>query len=198
MKKFVLLLSITSNLFHVYSQTNEISEECKQTTLYENDKEEYVKDEPKESPIYECKDVISIKTGKVTENVIAESKKILFITNDGGKTGFNISVSKQQETIILSIAASGIENRINKEDKMDVVFNDGTKIKLINTSKFKYFPKFVIYLGNNQGNKDKLETFKSKEIKTLRVRSLQGNFEKNLTSLQSKLLMKTFECIDDI
>jgi len=200
-KKISLLLLIISIFLNAYTQTKVTSNDSREAPLFDNDKHdkhEYIKDESKVSFICECKDVTYIKTDKVTGNIKADSRETLIITNDGGKTGFNVTVSRRQETIILSIVATGEENFINDEDKMCVVFNDGTKIKLMNVGKFNYNPMFTIYLGNNYGNKNKLETFKSKEIKTLRVQNSHGYFEKNLTSLQSKILMKTFECLDNI
>jgi hypothetical protein len=95
----------------------------------------------------------------------------------------------------MSIQAAGAGSCINDDNKMNVLFRDGTRIEVLNSGKFNCEGKFTLYLGGVFGKKKELDLFKSKEVETMRVWTSNGYVEKDFTPEQSKKLMNTMSCL---
>lgn len=145
----------------------------------------------------DCSDLISTEVDKVTGKSSTGAKDILIISDDGGKSGFGIYMLNSSRSLIFSIQAVGAGNCIDDDDKINVLFRDGTRLELQNDGKFNCEAKFTLYFGGVFGKNKELEMFKTKEIETIRVWTSKSYIEKNLTTDQSKQFMKTVECLSN-
>lgn len=186
MKRIVLIVSILTLLtISLFSQSaaNTIDNKSLQTI---------------ESPdSLNCSGLLTTETDEKTGESTTVSKNMLIISDDGGMTGFGVLLAKRDYTIILSIQTAGADECIDVNDKMNVLFRDGTKIELKNEGEYNCSGVFTLYFGDMYGKGKKFKMFTTKEIKTMSIWTSQKYVEKDFTSEQSKKLMKTFNCLLD-
>ena len=101
-------------------------------------------------------------------------------------------------TVVLSIQAAGGGSCIDEDDKMNILFRDGTRIELINNGKFNCEGKFTLYLGGKIGGKKELESFRSKEIETMRIWTSKSYVEKDFNDSESRQFMQTVSCLSQL
>lgn len=143
----------------------------------------------------DCKSYISTEVDKITGKSIVAAKEVLVVSKDG-KNGFGFYILKgNKESIIFSIQAVGSGNCIDDDNKMNVLFRDGSRIELINDGKFNCDAKFTQYFGGVFGKKKELEMFRTKEVETIRIWTSRGYVEEDFTYEQSKQLLNTVDCL---
>jgi hypothetical protein len=194
---FLFTVMLLMNDLNGIAQNEATTKDGKKVYLFDNGTWKYV-DTAKVDQIqtsFECSDIISTNTDKITGRTSIMAKESIVVSNDGGKTGLGIIVFKIEESIVVSITAAGAGSCIDDDDKMNVLFRDGTRLELINNGKYNCDAKFTLYLGGAFGKKKELELFKTKEIESIRVWTSSSYVEKDLTPEQSKELMKTIECL---
>jgi len=201
-KQLFFLLLFTISLTSTYAQIEATTKDGKQVLLNENGTWEYVQAEKdtteKNMESSDCSAYISTETDKVTGKSTTASKETLIISSDGGKTGFGIFMMNISETVILSIQAAGGGSCIDDDDKMNVLFRDGTRLEIVNSGKFNCDGKFTVYLGGRIGGKKNLEAFKTKEIETMRIWTSKSYVEKDFSSAESKQFMQTVSCLSEL
>lgn len=197
MKKLFLLSTLCLLSVVCFSQIEATTKDGKKVILNNDGTWKYL-DKPENKTIssnYECSDLISTETDKMTGKTSTGAKESLIISDDGGKYGFGIYMLKTEKSIIFSIKAVGAGSCIDDDNKMNVLFRDGTRLEMSNNGKFNCEAKFTLYFGGIFGNKEQLEMFKTKEIETLRIWTSKSYVEKDFTPDQSKRFMKTVECL---
>ncbi len=146
----------------------------------------------------DCADLISTRTDETTGEFIATSKEELIISEDGGKTGFRISAMSITGLLFLDIKVVGLRRHEYDDNKMDVLFRDGTRLELV-TRGTSYPTAFEVSFGGSFEEEEKeakeLEIFGKKEVETMRIWTSNRYVEKDFSSDQSKQLMKTFDCL---
>jgi len=143
----------------------------------------------------ECSDLIITKTDKVTGNVSTGSSETLIVSQDGSETGFGIYLFKSRKTLVWSMTAFGAGSCIDDDDKMNVLFTDGTRVTMFNDTKFNCDANFTLYFGSSFGKKKELEMFKTKKVETMRVWTSDGYVEQDFDQDQAMQLMKTLDCL---
>lgn len=153
----------------------------------------------KESISFDCMDLISTKTDRVTGRSSTESK-LLVISDDGAKSGFTIYVHIWDNLLILSGSVLGGSYCMDKHD-INILFRDGTRLLLMNHLSFNCDGRFSSYFSKPGGgyygrnNKQILEMFRTKEVETMRIGTSRGSVQRDFTSIQSKQLMKSIDCM---
>src|SRR5690554_1733629 len=197
MKKLIFTISIlTLTVFSIFAQTEAITKDGKTVILNDDGTWKYA--EPTTAPTtisLECSDLISTETDKMTGKSTTASKETLIISEDGGKTGFGIFIMDLSGSLVFSIQAVGAGSCIDDDNKMNVLFRDGTRLELVNNGKFNCDGKFTLYFGGSFGKKKELEIFRTKEVETMRIWTSKSYVEKDFSSDQSKELMKTVDCL---
>ena len=89
-------------------------------------------------------------TGKTSTS----AKETLIISDDGGKNGFGIFIMKESNSIIFSIQAVGAGSCIDDDNKMNVLFRDGTRLHLVNDGKFIVKPNSLNILEVLSGKRN--------------------------------------------
>ena len=123
------------------------------------------------------------------------STETLMISDDGGKNGFGFYFMDLSGTIVFSIQAVGAGSCIDDDNKMLVLFRDGTRLELVNNAKFNCDANFTLYFGGSFGKKKHLEKFRTKEIETMRIWTSKSYVEEDFSPDQSKQFMKTVDCL---
>jgi hypothetical protein len=197
MKKTILTVAIALfSTVGLFAQTEATTNDGKKVILNDDGTWKYAETKTSESNVsFECSDLISTETDKMTGKSSTGAKKTLIISDDGGKNGFGIYLLNGSNSTIFSIQAVGAGSCIDDDNKMNVLFRDGTRLELQNDGKFNCDAKFTLYFGGAFGKKKELEMFKTKEVETMRIWTSKSYVEKNFTTEQSKQLMKTVECL---
>lgn len=199
-KMFLTLTLLIISTLSLTAQTEATTKEGKKVILNEDGTWKYVEKEitlnPNTTTDYDCSDYISTEVDKVTGKSVVAAKEMLIVSKDGGKKGFGFYILKSSKgSIIFSIQAVGAGNCIDDNDKMNVLFRDGTRIALTNDSDFNCDAEYTQYFGSVFGKKKELEMFKSKEVETIRIWTSNGYVEEDFSPEQSKQLMRTVSCL---
>lgn len=201
MKKLLLsIVFFTISTLQLFAQTEVTTNDGKKIILNGNGTWKYKevilqKTNEISNSIDDCNKYIETKEDKVTGKSTTSSKETLIVSKDGGKEGFGIFAMKIQESIILIIRAFGAGRCIDDDEKMNILFRDGTRLELTNDGKFNCDSKYTLYFGGYSGKKKELESFKTKEIETMRIWTSNSYVEENFTSDQSQELMKSLSCL---
>ena len=198
MKKTILtLMVLTISTFSLFAQTEATTKDGKKVILNEDGTWKFDTTVVVEKTVnMECSELISTETDKMTGKSSTASKETLIISDDGGKNGFGIFLMNSSSgSIIFSIQAVGAGGCIDDDNKMNILFRDGTRLELVNNGKFNCKAKFTLYFGGSFGNKKELEMLRTKEIETMRIWTSKSYVEKDFSSEQSKQLMQTIDCL---
>ena len=143
---------------------------------------------------FECVDLITNSTDKVTGKVTRGSKESLIVSKDG-KNGFGFYLFEGSNSIVVSATVVGAGGCIDDTDKMNILFRDGTRLELINNTKFNCDGNFTLYFGGVFGKKKELEQLRTKEIETMRIWTSKSYVEEDFTPENSKAFMKSLDCL---
>jgi len=145
----------------------------------------------------DCSNYIETWIDKVSGTSSISAKDKIFITEDGGKYGFGIYLIGARKSIIASIQAVGSGNCIDDDAKINILFRDGSRIKIINNGDFNCEAKATLYFGGVFGRKSELNDLSTKEIETMRVWTYDGYVQMDFTPKQSKELLNTLRCLSE-
>ena len=190
-------MALTISAFSLFAQTEATTKDGKKVILNEDGTYKYDKTiVVTETVNLECSKLIATEIDKMTGKSSTASKKSLIVSDDGGKKGFGIFLMNSSSgSMIISISAVGAGGCIDDENKMNILFRDGTRLELVNNGKFNCKSKFTLYFGGAFGKKKELEMLRTKEIETMRVWTSKSFVEKDFTPEQSKELIQTIDCL---
>jgi hypothetical protein len=197
MKKiFLIALIALTSVMGGTAQTKATTEDGKKVVLNEDGTWKYesaTTDTPTTG--YECSDLVFTETDKMTGTSSTSAKETLIISEDGGKSGFGITLLNGSNSLIVSIQAVGAGSCINDDSKMNILFRDGTRLEFVNNGKFNCDAKFTLYLGGSFGKKSQLNLLKTKEIETMRIWTTKSYVEKDFSKDQSVKLKSIISCL---
>ncbi|MFD0999432.1 hypothetical protein ACFQ21_08945 [Ohtaekwangia kribbensis] len=201
MKKILLCLIPLLKLAIVFGQIEATTKDGKAVILNSNGTWKYVEEDKKvvESTItpisYECKDIVIDKVDKMTGESTRMMKEGMVVSEDN-ENGFGIIAFEASGSVILKIIAAGAGSCIEDAAEMNILFRDGTRLKMVNGGKFNCEGVFTVYFGGGFGKRKELEILRSKEIETLRVWTSKSYVEKDFSSENSKMLMASLSCLN--
>ena len=197
MKKLIVFLNLLMVTTLCFGQVEAITTEGRTVILNEDGTWNYVKGniKSKSATGYSCSDLISTEIDKVTGISYTGSIEPIVISDYEGGTGFSILFVKGRNSVIISIQIVGAGNCINDDDKMNVLFRDGTRLELTNEIGFNCDGNFSLYFSGVFGKQRQLEMFGSIEVETMRIWISNSYVEKDFNSDQSIKFMKSVECL---
>ncbi len=139
-------------------------------------------------------DMLDIHYDKMDDKKTLTIKKRIAVSESGNK-GFVIDFLKPSILIWSIDVVGGPSKCIEKGAKLQVLFDDDTRITMTNVNDFNCKGSFVIYFGGNFGNEYNLTQFRTKRIKTMRVYTSSGYLQEDLSVEVATKLMNTFDCI---
>jgi uncharacterized protein YxeA len=147
---------------------------------------------------FDCSQLIVTDVDKVTGKETVGANKTLIVSDDGGETGFGIYIARgNKSSIIFSILAVGAGGCIEDDAVMNVLFRDGTRVKLTNSGKFNCDSHYTQVFGNGFGNKKELEFFRTKQVETIRIWVGSDYVQKDFELEQSEQLLYTINCLSN-
>jgi hypothetical protein len=139
-------------------------------------------------------DMLDIHYDKMDDKKTSTIKKRIAVSESGDK-GFIIDFLKPSVIIWSIDVVGGPSKCIEKGAKLQVLFEDDTRLTMTNNNKFNCDGSFVVYFGGNFGNEYNLIQFRTKKIITMRVYTSSGYHEEDLNDETATKLMNTFDCI---
>ena len=192
----VLVFFLTQNQI---AQTKATTRDGKEVVLNTDGSWSYIEKPSINSEVsLECSKLISTDIDKMTGKSTTAATETLIISEDSGKTGFGIFAMNSSKSTILVIQAVGAGSCIDDDNKMNILFRDGTRLELINDGKFNCDAKMTLYFKGVFGKKKELEMLTTKEISTIRVWTIKSYVEQDFTPEQSKIFLNTMKCLSEI
>lgn len=149
-------------------------------------------------PSYECADLLYSYEDEMTGKTTTVLSKAIIVSDDR-KTGFSIDILHRSDLTTPSarIKVGGAGRCIDDDDDMNILFRDGTRLELENDGDFNCDAEFALYFNGSSGKKQ-LEMLKTKEIETMRIWTTKSYVQKDLTEVQSKLLLNSIKCFSEL
>lgn len=145
----------------------------------------------------ECSELVSSKVDKMTgETSVSASEAI--IVSDDGKEGIAIYLLQGNPggaRLIFILKAIGAGNCIDDDDKMNVLFSDGSRLEIENDGDFNCDAEFTVYFGGVFGKKREWTMLKEKRIESMRVWTTKGYVEEDFTEDQGEIVKATINCL---
>jgi len=139
-------------------------------------------------------DMLDVHYDKM-DNRSAKTIKKRFAISESGNKGFIIDFLKPGDVIWSIDVIGGPSKCIDKGAKVQVLFEDDTRITLTSINDFNCKGSCVIYFGSNFGNEYELSLFRTKKVVSMRVYTTSGYLHEDLDDITSTKLMNTFDCI---
>lgn len=144
-----------------------------------------------------CGNLITETNDKVSGNKFINSTKKILISKDK-KNGIAIMImspasGESKGAMIIVIDVLGSSPCISEEQKMNILFRDGSRLELKNGNT-NCSGKFNIYFGGDFKLSPKYKELAEKEIETIRVWTTNGAVQEDLSNTDSQKLMNTFNC----
>jgi hypothetical protein len=195
MRKRLLLIALLIITLVTYSQIEATTDDGNRVSLNEDGTWNYLDTPVSDSLEFTCEEVIETKVDKMLGITTPVSLEVLVISEDGGETGFGILALKLMDFVLLSVQAVGEFHCIDDGDFLFILFRDGTRVVLEHEGDFNCEPEHYSYFGGEYGKEEILQALSTKEVEAIRVATSDAYIDRDFTPYQSKLFMKTMECL---
>ncbi|TAL57644.1 MAG: hypothetical protein EPN85_13615 [Bacteroidetes bacterium] len=200
MKKITTtLLTVLTTLTIAFGQTqNATTESGKKVSLFPDGTWKYaeVKKDTAKKNSSDCNDWIETVTDKVDGTTSTSSKSKIIVSTDGGKKGFGIyMMNGTSGGLILVIQAVGAGGCIDEGAKINILFDDGSRLELRSDGKFNCKGNATVYFGGSFGKKKELNELKTKKISTMRVWTSDSYVEKDFTQDNKDEFINVINCL---
>lgn len=146
-----------------------------------------------------CDDYINVENDRITGNRVIGSNDInIVIDSENRDNAFGIDFwynSSTEDVIVLNVQIRGGGNCIDRGDKMNILFRDGTRMELSNVGDFNCDPLYTQYFGSIFGMTEKLDEFGSKEIELMRIQTRNESVDVEFSEEESKQVMNVARCV---
>ncbi|MFO0477205.1 MAG: hypothetical protein ACK50L_00295 [Bacteroidota bacterium] len=144
----------------------------------------------------DCANWVKTTEDKVAGTSFETIKDYLIVSKDNGKKGFGIDIMKSSKgSIILSIKAVGGGGCIDKGQKVNILFTDGTRLELLTDGDFNCKGKATMYFGGLFGKKSELSELQAKTIDIMRVWTSDSYVEEKFTNDQAAQFKNALNCL---
>jgi hypothetical protein len=144
----------------------------------------------------DCSNWIKTEIDKVSGDTFTGAKNTLIVSTDRGETGLGIFMMQGIDGgLILLIQAVGAGSCIDEEEKINILFTDGSRLELANDGEFNCKGEVTLYFGDKFGKKKQLEELKTKKIQTMRVWTSDGYVEEDFTKDNQEEFYYVINCL---
>lgn len=147
-----------------------------------------------ESDPNDCSTVVSTTHDRVSGKSTTMMDSPLVLSEDG-KSGLIMSALKGRQSIIWSITAIGASSCVDDDNKVNILFTDGTRMEIENDVDFNCDGRHTTYYGGVFGKRAQLDALATKDIEVVRVWTRRGYVEKTLKPEQAAHLRTAFACL---
>lgn len=144
----------------------------------------------------DCTNWIKVVEDNVTGKSYTVIKDNLIVSKDGGKKGFAINLMLiTKGPIILGIKAIGAGGCIDKGDKINILFTDGSRLELNSDGDFNCKGNVTVYFGDRFGKKKQLIELQTKKIDIIRVWTNNSYVEEKFDNNQAEQFKNVISCL---
>lgn len=189
---YFLLLSLS-----LFSQDQSAkTENGKKVILKSNGSWKYINEDKTLSMDFsKCNDFISTTMDKVTGESNTGSKSMIKVSEDGKKMFRIIMVGLKRGSIGVEIKLIGDAGCIDDAAIINILFRDGSRLKIISNSDFNCKGSALVYFGGTFGNNEILKELIQKDIETMRVGTRNSSQTENFSKENSLQFRKTLQCL---
>lgn len=142
-----------------------------------------------------CEALIETSVDKMTGNRITAMAEAMIISEDGD-TGFAFNVFQGPDnTIVWLVAAKGAGNCVDDDDKVNILFTDGSRLELVNDGDFNCDPNITLYFRGIFGKRDPLNQLRVKTIESMRVWTRGEFLQREIPSGDAERLRMALDCL---
>ena len=142
----------------------------------------------------DCSTVVSTTHDRVSGTTSTMMINPLVLSDDG-KKGLIMYTMKGQQSIIWAITVVGASSCVDDDNKVNVLFTDGTRMEVENDANFNCDGRHTTYYGGVFGKRAQFNALATKNIEVVRVWTRQGYVEKTLNQEQATHLRSAFACL---
>lgn len=195
--KLIVLLLVLVPVFGWTQNQTAVAENGKKVILKSDGTWKYV-EEKSDSIVIEssdCNSLIKTTTDKMTGKSTTSANNSITLT-EGGKTGLGIFLMKSSGgAIILTIQTVGAGSCIDEGSKINLLFDDGSRLELINDADFNCKGKATVYFGDVFGKTKQLAELQTKKISTMRVWTNDSYVEKDFPEDKKAQFFNVINCL---
>lgn len=190
MKKLILIIALSPMILN--AQVIATTQDGKRVVL--NDDGTWIYAPVEKVDPGDCSTLTTEETDKMTGKTSKYLSETLVVSKDN-KNGLGISLVKTAQTLIFVTRAVGAGSCINDDNKMNLLFRDGSRMEVTNMGKFNCKANFTLYLGGEFRTKKELAELQAKEIATMRIWTSDGFVEEDFTPEQSAIFKAAVGCL---
>lgn len=143
-----------------------------------------------------CEALIDTNYDEVSGNTTTALNRRVTLTHDDVE-GLILSLFVPQNGTLIwltTLVGEGA-NCVDDDDKVLMLFTDGSRIELENNNDFNCDANSTLYFGGVFGRQKQLRTLQQKTLKTLRVWHHGGYIQEDVSGENAAVLRKAFECL---
>jgi hypothetical protein len=143
-----------------------------------------------------CDSIMDYEKDKMDDSETWFMKSPIRLGEGKGSITSNLVMGSQTMTVIWINTAEGA-GCIDKGNRLDILFTDGTKLQLSTHGTFNCQEKSTFYFHRAMGTEKHLDTFCEKTIATIRVWSMKTHNQQDLSEADAIHLRDAFKCLRD-
>ena len=180
-----------------------ITEDGKKVLLSDDGTWEYANGDTSEDPAAaempsECTHWLESEEDKMTGKTTVSSREVLIVGDEDQSEGLGIYMLQgSRDSIVLVLGVMGAGNCVDKGDKVNILFRDGSRMELASETDFNCDGRSVVYFGGIFGKKAKLRTLSQKQISTMRVWTSKSYVQRDFTTDHSEQFLRTLVCLQE-
>jgi len=193
-KRTLITVLIALASISVHAQTQKATTESgKKVVLNENGTWKYA-DERLDAAVG-CNKLIKVEVDKMTGKSYSGAAEPIVVSDDDGKTAFGIMILSIGGLIGIDIKVVGASNCIDEGAKINILFEDDSRLEL--RSEFNFNCKGIasLYFGDEFGKWKELNEFKAKKISAMRVWTEDGFVEHDFTQENKDNFYNIINCL---
>ncbi len=196
-KKTLLVLFLVLSSVYAFPQLKATTQDGREILLKEDGTWSFVEEpiEKGSSVNLQCEDLITKEIDKVTGKSNISAKDPLIISNKDDDKLSILFLKGDKNVIIVAVQAIGASRCIDDDNKINILFRDGTRLELRNNGKFNCDAMNTQYFGGLFGKEKELNMLREKEIETMRVWTSNGFVEEDFTLEQSAKFKIIMDCL---
>ena len=141
----------------------------------------------------QCDSLTTFRHDKMTGNEYYSSAT--FAITEDGDNGFITYILNSNGTITWVVEAYGASSCIDKGEKINILFTDGTRMELSNVRSFACDNKSTVYFGKVFGHKKELKKLSSVTIAAMRVWTEKGFVHEEFPEDKATKIRDSFNCL---
>ncbi len=195
MRKILFVLLLGFSPLVILGQLKATAENGKKVVLFDDGTWRYEKTDI--INLGSCNELIEENYDRVSgETTISAATPFSFKSDGQGGRNITILLYRQKKSVQM-ILFLGDNTCIYPEDKVNILFRDGTRIKIRNEYRFNCDGSWGSYFGRDNLGKLLLKYLSTKEVDVLRAHIKGYPVECTFTQEQSEKFKKTIKCLKD-